>query len=72
MKILRSYYKSENAHLAATLLRNAGIEAIVVDDSALGGNVLGMMKNAIRIEVAESDFERAQEILQSSEEAEED
>lgn len=68
MKILRSFSKSETAHLAATLLRSEGIEAIVIDDSALGGNILGATKNAIRIEVAESDFERAREVLQQADE----
>lgn len=69
MKILRSFSKSENAHLAATLLRSEGIEAVVIDDSAFGGNILGATKNAIRIEVAEADEDRAREILEASRES---
>lgn len=68
MKILRSFAKSENAHLLATLLRDNGIDAYVIDDSAYGGNILGAIKNSIRIEVPEDQLDRALEVLAAADE----
>ena len=63
MQILRSFSKSEDAYLVATLLRDRGIEAEVIDEGGYGGNILGAIKNSIRIEVPEEQFEEAREVL---------
>lgn len=64
MTILRSFSRSESAHAAATFLRSREIEAVVIDDNAFGGNILGAMKNAIRIEVPEEQVEEAKRLLE--------
>jgi hypothetical protein len=64
MKMVRHYSKSEDAYLGASSLGANGIEAFVIDDNAIGGNLLGVLqKSAIRIEVAESDYDEADRIL---------
>ncbi len=63
MQILRSFSKSEDAHLFATLLRDRDIDAEVIDDSAYGGNILGAIKNSIRIEVPDEQLAAAQEVM---------
>lgn len=63
MKMLRNFGKSENAHLLATFLRDAGIEVSVFDENAYGGNALGAIGNSIRIEVAEAQFEEATRLM---------
>lgn len=68
MKMVRHYSKSEDAWLASSALEANGIEAFVIDDNAIGGNLLGVLqKSAIRIEVAESDFDEADRILEEFE-----
>ncbi|MDF1859307.1 MAG: DUF2007 domain-containing protein [Verrucomicrobiales bacterium] len=68
MKKLRTYSKSEDAYLAASILGSIGIDAFVVDDNAFGGNLLGtLQKSAIRIEVSEDQFEKADAILEDAE-----
>jgi len=64
MITLRSFSRSEGAHAVATFLRSRDIEAVVIDDNALGGNILGATKNAIRIEVPEEQLERARELVE--------
>ena len=64
MTILRSFSKSESAHAAATFLRSRDIEAVVIDDNAFGGNILGATKNAIRIEVPEEQKAAAEKALE--------
>lgn len=66
MQILRSFSKSEDAHLLATLLRDHGVEAIVIDDNAYGGNILGAIKNSIRIEVPEDQHALAREVMEAA------
>lgn len=64
MRILRSYATSEEAHLAATFLRSSGIDAVVFDDSAYGGNVLGAAgRSSIRIEVPDQTYDEARKAL---------
>ncbi|MCH1409043.1 MAG: DUF2007 domain-containing protein [Verrucomicrobiales bacterium] len=64
MRMVRHYSKSEDAYLAASSLGANGIEAFVIDDNAIGGNLLGVLqKSAIRIEVSESDYDEAYRIL---------
>lgn len=72
MEILRAYSKSEDAWLTASLLRSRGIEAIVIDESAFGGNLLGVQKSAIRVEVEEEDLEEANRVIDEAAEAAED
>lgn len=64
MEILRAYSKSEDAWLAATLLQSRGIDAIVIDDNAIGGNLFGVQKSAIRIEVPVDELDEARAILE--------
>ncbi len=66
MQILRSFSKSEDAHLLATLLRDNGIEAFVIDDNAYGGNLLGAIKNSIRIEVPDDQHAAAREVMEAA------
>ncbi len=63
MTTLKTFSKSEDALLLATFLSSAGIEAVVVDDNSLGGNLLGATKNAIRIELPENKIEEARTFL---------
>ncbi len=63
MPVAGTYGKSEDAHVAASLLRSEGIEATVFEDSAFGGNLLGMSAGAIRVEVPEEMLERARSML---------
>ncbi len=65
MQILRSFSKSEDAHLLATLLRDRDIDAEVIDDSAYGGNILGAIKNSIRIEVPDEQYDAARKVLEA-------
>ena len=63
MPVVRTFLKSEDAFVAASLLESEGIDATVIDDSAYGGNLLGATKGAIRIEVPENQLERAKTVL---------
>ena len=65
MQILRSFSKSEDAHLLATLLRDHDIDAEVIDDNAYGGNILGAIKNSIRIEVPEEQYDAARKVMEA-------
>lgn len=66
MQILRSFSKSEDAYLLATLLRDNGIETYVIDDNAYGGNILGAIKNSIRIEVREDQHALARKVMEAA------
>lgn len=63
MKIAETFSKSEDAYVAASLLSSEGLDPTVIEDSAYGGNVMGAIANAIRIEVPDHQFEAAQKIL---------
>ncbi|MEM1294383.1 MAG: DUF2007 domain-containing protein [Verrucomicrobiota bacterium] len=63
MVILKTFSTAEEAHVVRTVLANEGIEAVVIDDSAFGGNALGAIQSSIRIEVPEKQREKALEIL---------
>jgi hypothetical protein len=64
MKTLRTFSKAEDAHLAASLLESAGIEALVIEDHGFGGNLLSTTTGrSTRIEVDEGDFDQAEKIL---------
>ena len=65
MKILRSFSKSEDAYLLATLLQDSGIDAVVFDDNAYGGNILGAIKNSIRIEVPDDQHDAARKVMEA-------
>ena len=65
MKVVKVYFKKHEALIAEGLLRDAGIEVIVSSDDAGGYRqhlTFGMGNN--RVMVQDSDFERAQEILE--------
>ncbi len=64
MTIVQTFTKSEDAHLAASLLASEGLDPSVFDDSAYG-NALGASANAIRIEVPNSQAEEAKRILEA-------
>ena len=66
MVIAKTFSKSEDAYVAASLLESEGIVATVIDDSAYGGNALGATANSIRIEVEEDSLERARQLLSES------
>lgn len=71
MVILKSYSNAEAAYVDSAFLSSEGVEVVVVDEHAIGGNLLGTTSpGSIRIEVAEADFERAEKLLRESEEAE--
>ena len=64
MKVIASYTKPEEAHLIASLLEGSGIPVHVRDDNTVNAN--WMYSNAIggvKVEVAECDVEKAQEVL---------
>ncbi len=62
MMTLKTFSKSEQAYLFATFLESQGVTVNVVDDNAFGGNALGAIKGAVRVEVAEEDFAAAKEV----------
>jgi hypothetical protein len=67
MKTLKTFAKAEDAHLAASLLDSAGIEALVIEDHAFGGNLLSTTtRESTRIEVDEADFDQAEKILEEA------
>ncbi|MDF1816676.1 MAG: DUF2007 domain-containing protein [Verrucomicrobiales bacterium] len=71
MVILKSYTHAEEAYVAAAFLSSEGVEAVVVDEHAIGGNLLGAASpGSIRIEVVEADLEKAEMLLRESEQAE--
>lgn len=67
MKMVRAYSKSEDAYIAASILGSSGIEAVVIDENSIGGNLLGTQKAAIRVEVEEPRLEEAKELLRAAE-----
>ncbi|MGI8603848.1 MAG: putative signal transducing protein [Verrucomicrobiales bacterium] len=66
MKTLKTFATAEEGHLAASLLESAGIQAFVVEDRALGGNLLATTSRGVRIELDEADFAQAEKILEQS------
>lgn len=65
MKILKTFATAEEAHVAASKLQSAGILAEVLEDRALGGNLLATTSRGARIQVADSEFEQAERILEA-------
>lgn len=65
MKILRSYSQSERAYADAAFLSSMGISATVIDERALGGNLLGVSSPDIRIELPDDEHSKALELLAS-------
>ena len=63
MEIAETFLTSEDAYLAAALLGSNDIEAVVIDESGFGGNLLGATKGSIRLEVAAADLKEAKIIL---------
>jgi len=64
MPAVKSFGKVEEAHVCAAYLMNEGIEATVIDESGIGGNVLGFSEGSIRIEVPDSQEAEAVTILE--------
>ena len=64
MIAIKSFAKVEEAHLFAAWLLNNGLDPIVVDESAMGGNLLGMTSpGAVRVEVPVTQEEQAQRLV---------
>ena len=63
MAIFRTYSKSEQACTDAALLCEMGLDAMVVEDRAYGGNILGATSASIRIELPEEQFAEAAGLL---------
>jgi|GEM_PF-1197199 len=64
MIAIKNFAKSEEAHLCAAWLQNNGIEATVIDESAVGGNLLGSTTpGSVRIEVPVTQEELAHQLL---------
>ncbi len=63
MKIFRTYSKSEQACVDAAVLCEMGLNAVVVEDRAYGGNILGATSASIRIELPEDQFIEAARLL---------
>lgn len=63
MIAIQTFPTAESAHLAAAYLGNAGIEASVIDERGLGGNLLGSTTPGIRIEVEEDQQAEAEKLL---------
>jgi len=65
MPIIASYTKLEDAHLAVSKLAGSGVRAWLRDEAT--ANIYWLYSNAIggvKVEVAEEDIERAQEVLE--------
>ncbi|MBL9145807.1 MAG: hypothetical protein JNM99_19160 [Verrucomicrobiaceae bacterium] len=69
MAIFRTYSKSEQACIDAALLCEMGLDAVVVEDRAYGGNILGATSASIRIELPEEQFAEATSLLAEVESA---
>ena len=67
MAIFRTYSKSEQACIDAALLCEMGLDAVVVEDRAYGGNILGATSASIRIELPGEQFAEATHLLDGSE-----
>lgn len=63
MPIFRTYSKSEQACTDAALLCEMGLDAVVVEDRAYGGNILGATSASIRIELPEAQMAEAHRLL---------
>lgn len=63
MIAIKSFARSEEAHLFAGWLRNQGIEADVLEESAVGGNLLaGTTPGTVRVEVPTTQEKKAHEL----------
>lgn len=69
MAIFRTYSKAEQAYTDAALLCEMGLDAVVVEDRAYGGNILGATSASIRIEMPEEQFAEATSVLSGNEPA---
>ena len=63
MPTLRIYQKPEDAYLDAAFLCSMGIEAVVHQDPAYSGILLGVIEAPYRIETTEGDFQQAADLL---------
>jgi len=67
MPAVKSFNKAEEAHICAAYLMNEGVDAMVIDESGIGGNALGAVTGSIRIEVPESQETEAVTLLEGYE-----
>lgn len=63
MPILRSYQKPEEAYIDAGYLCSMGIDAVVIQDPAFSGILLGVIEAPYRLEVVESQLSEAAALL---------
>jgi len=65
MTIIERFLNSMDANLCASFLQNEGIDATVFDDSAIGGDGLGAIKNTVRVVVPDEQLEKAREAMKN-------
>ncbi|TLD69394.1 hypothetical protein FEM03_17250 [Phragmitibacter flavus] len=64
MIAIKNFARSEEAHLFAAWMLNQGVDAMVVDESALGGNLLGgTTPGSVRVEVPVTQEQEAQRLV---------
>jgi hypothetical protein len=64
MIAIKNFAKSEEAHLFAAWLLNQGVDAVVVDESAMGGNLLAATTpGSVRVEVPVTQEQEAHRLL---------
>lgn len=69
MKTVGTYYKSEQAHLVASLLEGDGLEVHVLNELTIETDwLLAQANGGIRVCVSEADYARALEVLIVAEE----
>jgi len=67
MKVVATYRKPEEAHLARSVLEGSGIAAYVRDEFTVTANFFySAVIGGVRLEVADEDHARALDVLRSS------
>ncbi len=67
MKVVATYSKPEEAHLAASFLEGSGITTYVADDQIVSLNWLySNAVGGVKVQVSEDDWEEARELLERS------
>jgi len=65
--VFRTYFHSHQAELALNKLKSEGVNAYLTDSNMGSFSFLGMASGGVKLHVAESDLEQAEEILSRDE-----